>query len=569
MGIELGETTGFSEISLNASKLTLNGDIKAANAITINNIDDAKNTEIKINPDTSLGANSISIESNNISIEDFFFTSSSESDELNFNVMNNGSLTLSNSSIAENNSSNYLNTININNKNGSASDLNPKVIIGGDFHISNFVIGNNDESTNLYELSLSGNTTLNNIKNLDLSKADLKDSSGNYALTATGLDESTALFKNIENLNGLVLSNFEKVTFTGDISTGELGLSVNATDDLLPLSGSQIFFDASDNQDPITISNDSGGKILLNASISSNNSSKLIIEATNSDITLASIDNLASLNIQKDLDEGSTIFNGDIKVIDNVTLDNLGEITINNAFNMATTNTGGSSEISLTDSQLIANDTDITLTSGSISADEIKGKNIDLNSLNISLSGDINASGDLNLLSDTPNGIVNITLLDDISLSGNIDVLSSLDNSSNFIGKDEKINLDISASNSKIYMHTFDQNSELSSLSITSTNTTDQVEIFFNKDADSNIILPTLNGIKGLSLLGNMNLNVNADQVFDTSSYDGQLDFSGINMIGFGTLTFDTGTGELSLGSFQSSSEENFSQSLISFQAIN
>ena len=561
MGIELGETTDFSEISLNASKLTLNGDIKATNAITINNIDAAKNTEIKINPDNTLGANSISIESNNISIEDFFFTSSNESNALNFNVIDNGSLTLSNSSIDENNTSNYLNTIYINNKNGIASELNPKVIIGGDFHTSNFIIGKNDESTNLYELSLSGNTTLNNIKILDLSKANLKDSSGNYALTATGLNDSTALFKNIENLNGLILSNFEEVTFTGDISTGELGLSVNATDDLLPLAGSEIFFDSSDNQTPIKISNDSGGKILLNASTSSNNNSKLIIEATNSNITLASIDNLTSLEITKVLDEGSTVFNGDIKVIDNITLDKLGEITINQDFTMATTSSDGSSEISLTESQLTANNADITLTSTSISADEIDGKNIDLNAENISLSGDINASGNLNLLSDTPNKIVDITLLDDISLSGNIDFLSSQNNTSNFIGANR--HLDISASNSQIYMHTFDQNSELSSLSITSTNTADQVEIFFKKDAESKIILPTLNGIKGLSLLGNMNLNVNADQYFDTSSYDGQLDFSGVNMIGSGALTFDTGTGELSLGSFQSSSEEE------SFTALN
>jgi len=555
-GIELGDVAGFSEISLNASKLTLNGHMEASSAITINNID-AQDTEIKIH-------SNIALESNNISIEDFFFTSSNEINTLNFNVIDNGSLTLSNSSIDENNTSNYLNTININNiisSDGSASESNPKVIIGGDFHTSNFIIGKNDESTNLYELSLSGNTTLNNIKILDLSKANLKDSSGNYALTATGLNDSTALFKNIENLNGLILSNFEEVTFTGDISTGELGLSVNATDDLLPLAGSEIFFDSSDNQTPIKISNDSGGKILLNASTSSNNNSKLIIEATNSNITLASIDNLTSLEITKVLDEGSTVFNGDIKVIDNITLDKLGEITINQDFTMATTSSDGSSEISLTESQLTANNADINLTSTSISADEIDGKNIDLNAENISLSGDINASGNLNLLSDTPNKIVDITLLDDISLSGNIDFLSSQNNTSNFIGANR--HLDISASNSQIYMHTFDQNSELSSLSITSTNTADQVEIFFKKDAESKIILPTLNGIKGLSLLGNMNLNVNADQYFDTSSYDGQLDFSGVNMIGSGALTFDTGTGELSLGSFQSSSEEE------SFTALN
>jgi hypothetical protein len=97
-------------------------------------------------------------------------------------------------------------------------------------------------------------------------------------------------------------------------------------------------------------------------------------------------------------------------------------------------------------------------------------------------------------------------------------------------------------------MHTFDDQSELNSLTITTASIDNLIEVSFNTDADGAIILPTLTGSQGLSLLGNMMLDVGENYTFDTSGYGGNLNFSGVSITGSGELGFNTGTGELSLG---------------------
>lgn len=551
-GVNLHQTTGFSDININTSKLTINGNIVANNAISINNIDDTKNTEIQIDSDVTL-------ESKSTSIEDFFFNSGNLDSSVSFNLVGeDSSLTLSNASSNTNNARTTLNTININHINTlDNTAFDSDIIIGGSFDATQFFIGNNNSINNTYELSLSDNTNMHGIENLDLSKTDLVDSSGKYSFSATGQGTSTASFKAIDNLYGFSLNNFNEVIFTENISTRESGFLINTTDNNQIFDAGTIYFNASDTNNPISISNNSGGSIQINSPITSNNNSALAINSSNGTISVGSISNLNSLNIKKDVDEGTVTLKGDISVSDSIVFDNLGAITVNQDHAMITTSGSDQSKIELLGSDIIANLHAVTLTSNSLALGAVTGQNIDLNSLNITLSNDIQASGTLNLLSDVSTDIVNIKLANDLSLSGDMDFLSSQGSASNFIGDD--INLDISASNSRIYMHTFDQNSKLNSLSITSTNNDEAVEIFFDTHADTNnLILPTLDSIYGLSLLGGMTLNVGANQVFDTSSYDGQLDFSELNIIGSGTLTFKTGTGELSLGNITSLSEEAF-----------
>lgn len=530
------DISGLNEIEINTNQLTLNGNVKADNSILIDNLSSAPNTEIIVNKD-------LSINSNSISFEDFYFSSNNKN--LTFDIINNGSLSLKGS--ANTSLINNLNQININNTNtSSATPKTSNIILSGDFSALNFKIGSID-TFNTYDLSLSGNTTFLNNSSFNLNQTDL---SGSYLLTLNAIDEATsqATFDGAIELAGLTLNDYKQASFSNNIEVAETGLLINSQDILFT-------------EDTVISSTDKGS-ITLNGSTRSNSTSSLKINTTNGNISLGSITGFSNVDIVKEINEGTTVFNGDISASNAITLDKLGDITIDSDFAI----TSGT-EINISNSHLNAktSDSDITLTANSITADEISGKNIDLNAATIELHDDISASGDLNLLS-SDSSLVNINLENDVSLTGNMDFLSSDSTNINFNGVN--YGLELTASNSDVYMHTFDENSELSYLSITAGNSTTASNLYFNttynaETKSNQIILPSLNGTQGLSLLGNLDLVADANQVLDTSSYNGNLDFSGVNLSTSGSLTFDTGTGDLSLGNISSVSDDALLESLV------
>lgn len=530
------DMSGLAEIEINTNQLTLNGNVKADNSILIDNLSSAPNTEIIVN-------NDLSINSNSISFEDFYFSSANKN--LTFDIINNGSLSLKGS--ANTSLSNNLNQINIKNSNtSSATPKTSNIILSGDFSALNFNIGSTD-TFNTYDLSLSGDTTFLNNGSFNLNQTDL---SGSYLLSLNAIDSSSSVasFDRAIDLSGLTINDYKEVYFSNNIDVAETGLLINSEN--IFLTGDTV------------ISSTDKGSINLNGLISSNNSSNLKVETTNGDITLGAISGFYNVDIVKEINEGTTKLNGNITASNIINLETLGDITIDSDFAM----TSGT-EINISNSHLNAktSDSDITLTSNSITADEITGKNIDLNAATIELHDDITASGDLSLLS-SDTSLVNINLENDISLSGNMDFLSSGTSNIDFNGIN--YGLELTASNSDIYLHTFDDGSELNYLSITAGNSTDASNLYFdteyNAESKTNqIILPSLNGNQGLSLLGNMNLVAEGNQVLDTSSYNGNLDFSGVNLSTSGSLTFDTGTGDLSLGNISSVSDDALLESLV------
>ena len=535
-GASFADITGLAALEINTNTLTLNGDVSADNSILIENLSNDKNTEVLIK-------DNLTLESNSISFENFYFTSDSK--DLSFNITGNGSVSLKGSTNTSN--SNNLNNININNTNTSSAD--PKtsnIILSGDFSALNFNIGPSD-TINTYDLSLSGDTTFSNNGSFNLNQTDL---SGSYLLTLNAIDEATsqATFDGAIELAGLTLKDYKQVSFSNNIEVAETGLLINSQDILFT-------------EDSVISSTDKGS-ITLNGSIRSNSTSSLKINTTNGNISLGSITGFSNVDIVKEINEGTTVFYGDISASNAITLDKLGDITIDSDFAI----TSGT-EINISNSHLNAktSDSDITLTANSITADEISGKNIDLNAATIELHDDISASGNLNLLS-SDSSLVNINLENDVSLTGNMDFLSSDSSNINFNGLN--YGLELAALNSDVYMHTFDENSELNYLSITAGNSTTASNLYFNttynaETKSNQIILPSLNGTQGLSLLGNLDLVADANQVLDTSSYNGNLDFSGVNLSTSGSLTFDTGTGDLSLGNISSVSDDALLESLV------
>ena len=527
-GITLGETSGFNFMDLNAQKLILNGDITATDTISLNNVSEA-HANIHINTDA------ITLTAKTVEFEDFYFTAKNNTNILTLDALSSSSdfsVKLKNSSLYTGTDFNLLNNLIIQNNN---SGKDTKIILSGEFNTSIFSTASSD-SDNQFNIDLAGDTSFFNIETLDLSQTKL---TGDYIFTAEAASNSSshAQLGSIENLNGAQLSNFDKITLHDDISTKEGGLALEANDLILARNSAS--------EPTITISNNSSGNITLDGDISSidpDNLNSLNITTKNSNLSIGTVNNLANLSINKNLkDEGSTQLKGNITVSNDITFTNLGHVSMNQDTTLTSTT------INLTDSSLSAIDSDITLDANTITADAIAADNIYINTDTLNLNGDLTSAGDLDFTAKNTDNRVSLILEDDLTLTGNINFLATATPQVTITGDK---NLSLVSHNEEIYLATFDDATELNSLSIeTSGINNDTSTVHFATDDKGLIILPTLNGIQGLSLLGNMSLNVGADQTFDTSSYNGNLDFSGVSINGSGSLTFNTGTGELSLGS--------------------
>jgi filamentous hemagglutinin family protein len=528
-GITLGETSGFNFMDLNAQKLTLNGNITATDAISLNNVSEA-HTNILINQDITLSADTIEF-------EDFYFTAKNNTNILTLDALSsssNFSVKLKNSSLYTGNDLTPLNNLVIQNNN---SGKDTKIILSGEFNTSDFSTASSDPD-NQFNIDLAGDTSFFNSDTLNLSQTTL---TGDYVFTAeaNSNSSSSAQLGSIENLNGAQLSNFDKITLHHDISTKEGGLALNANDIILASSPAS--------EPTITITNNSSGNITLDGDISSidpGNLNSLSITSKNSNLSIGAVNSLANLSINKNLkDEGSTQLNGDINTAEDITLTNLGLVSVGQ--DTALTSTAG--VISLADSSLSATDHNITLDATNIQTDAISAKNIYINTDTLNLNGDLSSDGDLDFITKE-NERVSLVLADDITLTGEINFLATATPKVTITGNKD---LSIVSRNLDIFLATFnDDATELNSLSIeTSDSNSETSTVHFAMDDDNLIILPELGGIQGLSLLGDMSANIGANQTFDTSSYNGNLDFSGVSINGSGSLTFNTGTGELSLGS--------------------
>ncbi len=144
------------------------------------------------------------------------------------------------------------------------------------------------------------------------------------------------------------------------------------------------------------------------------------------------------------------------------------------------------------------------------------------------LHDDVTAIDVLNFLN------TDITLKNSLSLTGNINFLSDATPTVTALSINGPHDLDIHSSNEQIYINNIGLDESLDSLSIEG-----NAELTFIND-------PNITEGGRLSLLGNLKFNVGANHLFNSNN--GELDFSGTTINGSKTLTFNTGTGNLSLG---------------------
>jgi len=539
--IALESATNFNKIEFNADSIYLSGDIEATENIKSNSL-------AKIYLNTNIDIRSESIEFSSSS----FTSHSTDLNEMyTLNLIGTGSInsiTLDDSQLHDSANGNRLKELNIS---SSMSGSINNIYMGGNYEVSSFCIHScisTDTNNNSYNLNTSSNTTLINNDGLSISHATL---TGDYIFQSIGNTNSTADISAVTELAGFKLSNYLTINLNGDISTQEEGLVLTANNINL-------------NND-VLISNQNSGRITLgdtivisgegtiessshDSLISSSNNSSLTISSKNSNLYIGEVRTLSNLTINKALEtEGSTELGGDISVKNNISLNNLGDITTSKDINLTTTNTDTSIESAITfsASSIDDQDNDISMSSNNIHLENITANNINLYSTNIELNGDLKATNELNFLNS--GATTSILLNEDITLTGEIDFLSSSNTQAKITGDK---NLYINSKNSNIYLSTFNTEGGLNSLSITTFDSVNPANLYLISDTDGLITMPDLNGVEGLSLLGHLNLDlgINTTTSFDTSSYDGNLDLSGVNITGSGILDFDTGTGELSLG---------------------
>lgn len=388
-----------------------------------------------------------------------------------------------------------------------------------------------------FNLSLIGDTEFSAIQTLDLTQ--LSRLSDDYQLKVVGANSasSEAIFSSISNLGGLTIENMNQVTFQGNVETLSHGLNVTANSINVSPAGQSI-----------QLSNTESGNIQLDGDISVNGS-HLSILSQNSDITLGSITGFSGLTITNQQgSNGELTLNGSLVGNGNIAINDFGNVSMegdNQDFTIST----GNGTFKSKDSQISAIGKNVTIDAqAGIEVNGIRADSIHLYSNSTVLNADLIAEYDLNFFKDVNEDNVidsadylnTITLNNDVTLQGNMDILDpiysapSVSHSPAILGAN--FNLNLLAKNSDIYLTAFTKSNSLNALSITG-------EGIVHYDS-----LPNVTGVEGFSLLGNLQMEVGKDTVFDTSSFNGKLDFSGVSLIGSGSLTFKTGSGELNLG---------------------
>jgi len=517
--IDISTVSGFDSVELDAANIYLGGNVLANNAI---NTQAANNLYLK--SDISLSAPSINL-------DDVKFASLTETGNSPF------TLTLDS---GEKSSQLYLQHVNDNELIATEESLSSiggiilksqfegtnEVLISGDFSTNRFIAG---DDFSQFNLRLTDNLSISGLSEFDSRYTVIN---GEYEFIASGnaggSQANVGSIGDSATLSGLSLTNFSNVTLNNDIKTDMNGLT---------LAANNIWINKSN--DTLTLANIANGQISISGNLSSLTTagtpdpgtySSISIEAFNGDIKLDSLTNVTNVNIEK-IGNGDIQLNGDINVTQNINLSNLGDVTV------AQDVTFSSNTFSSIDSHLNGYDTrknisiytDNKADLGQISANNItiKGAEDSVKSAT-ELHDDVTAIDVLNFLN------TDITLKNSLSLTGNINFLSDATPTVTALSINGPHDLDIHSSNEQIYINNIGLDESLDSLSIEG-----NAELTFIND-------PNITEGGRLSLLGNLKFNVGANHVFNSNN--GELDFSGTTINGSKTLTFNTGTGNLSLG---------------------
>lgn len=524
--ITVGEIKNINDIDIIGENVTLGGTYEFENDFTIKSNNEAF-TVINLTETTSFNGESINFDSPIFNIDN--------NNEVNINFESDD-INLSNISMA--NESNSFDEFNIYYTN---SDMD--IALGGNIKASSFSInnttGNLDPSPSINITSDFSITDFNsiNIENESINAAT-------YAVSFIGNDNSLVSINDI-SANTINFENIDTLNIEGNSLNSSKFLNIDADQINLTYLGDETIKLIS-NSGPITITN----------SINANNQS-IEINSGYGGFAINGITNAESITLSKDLLTDSSIehsLSGNYQANDFINAEYLGEVTItSNEDNINNTNYfSANNNINLESSQLISTNS-IKIQSDNVTLDDITASNItinngdQINTSTINLYGDLISSNDVTLLANA------INLKDDMTIEGNINFLDEKyytdpENKTGLSYSDTSTtpptingnhHLTLNATNDEVYLYEFGDETALASFILNNEGVHDNASNLYVFN------LPNISGSRGLSILGNWNWDLGESYSF--SSHNQDLNLSGVNLNGAGVVSFNIGTGNLSL----------------------
>lgn len=520
-----------SGLQVNSSSTLLNANISNSGEVLF-----SSNQILTVDGDRSIevtGSNKLSL--NTVEILSSESNASNNTNQLTLNTSN-GILDLRNMSM---NSSNRLNSLVINRStidNGSNGDIN----ISGDIYADTFSILNSNSTSGSEQLiQLATDTAIFSDDSTVFTNNKVNGNSSNLAIT--GKDITLDIIDDISSLvvkesEALASTDTSSVNLTGNISTKGDGIEIT-----LPQGAIVVGND-------ISLSTANTGHLLLNADLTSAANNNLQLSVSDSDLQIQNVTSVGNLEIANA--SSLTLINGDIDITGIFSTGNTPSITLSGERSISAT-----SGIDLSTTNLISdtsNTNNISLTSTgastSISIADITTDALTVVSSELLLFGDVTASlTEANSLEFSDAGV--ITLATDSALTGNLNLKSASTSTIvpiNSQSASNSRNLVIEYGSQDFTLGLVGTDNPLQSISISGTGT---LTLDTASTVDGTLPIPVTDGSTGLSLLGNLSMNLDQDLIIDTSLTNGDINLSGLLINGAVTISLSSGSGNISLGS--------------------
>jgi filamentous hemagglutinin family protein len=509
--------TNFIDTTISSDNITLTGkNYNFNNAFTIKPDNFNINPSININSSINFFGDSINLNNARFNLLneniDAIFSNASNSDGLSNLSLEN--ISMSDTSHGFNSLQLYLNN--------SASSID----LSGDITSKKLEVIN--QNTNDFKINVSDNLFIKGLLEFDINNAKINATDNVVSIVGNGQPNSKAYINDIESKE-LNISGFEDLQIYGSkliTQSGNLNIDTGKT----TLKGSDLL-----------LKSDSG-KIKISNNIDANEK-KVIIESGTGGFTLSGISNandiiisnssLTNINTEQSL-KGNYLANSILDMSSLNHLDFIGDVHLS------------AEKMNLSETKIISSHS-VTLSADSLTLSNINAASLNINngsvySNELILTGDLISKGSLNLDANA------IILRNDITLEGDINLLNKKEyTESGLIYSDtSKLvptinglkNLTINAKNKDAYLYDFGKTTPLASFTLNGEGTLHMMG------------RPHLSGTSGLSILGNWDWDLLEPYSFITENQD--LNLSGVNLNTVGSITFDTGSGSLSLGNIGS-----------------
>ncbi|MFY0642724.1 MAG: filamentous hemagglutinin N-terminal domain-containing protein [Bermanella sp.] len=526
--------TNFEELTIRTDNITLTGssyDYK--NSFSLSYYDN-KLTNMNLEK-------TIKFTGNELDLSNTVFNLTENDVVINFGDSETGqklkALNLENISMSE--SSHGFKSLNFNFDNSATSmDLN------GQINTKEFILTKNDQ----VDFTINTNDSLNikGLQNFDINNAKINATDNIVTIIGDSADNTINPTATIGNIKAkeLSISGFNKLNINASrIETQDGDLTLDANN--LLLNGSDL-----------TLATESGN-IKVTNTINANNNS-VTINSGSKGFELSGISNANNITINKSGPSNNNTtqsLSGDYIASGYIDMKSLGSISLTSDVTLSAEKTNAGFGINLQGTK-ITSLSDITIKGdniklGEINAAAIRVSNYSDASNGLHLTGNLIANDPAN--SATPStldlNVSAIELLNDLTLEGDINFLDAktlTETGLRFTDSNElapTINgskhLTLNAKNKDdVYLYNFGETTKLASLTL-------------NGEGRLHMVgFPNISNSSGLSILGKWDWDLADPLTFTTDDYD--LNLSGVNLNAVGVITFDTGSGSLSLGSIGS-----------------